>query len=71
MTPTARFIEDSKTLRTLDQFIAYLETTNEDEWCLGVVRTDGNKANCMFGHLVNWWHGKGFEGNIGEVWDMF
>lgn len=60
-----------KTLKNLDQFIEYCKSTNENEWCVGVVRTEGNKQNCCFGHLVNWWYGKDYEGSISEIWDTF
>ena len=55
----------------LTDFIAYLETTDESEWAVGVVREPGNIKNCMFGHLVNFYYGKDYEGNINGIWDMF
>ena len=36
-------------MKTLDEIIAYLETTVEESWCLDVVKK-GDK-NCLFGHL--------------------
>lgn len=58
-------------LSDLKPFIAYLENTGEDEWQVNVVRNKGNTRNCMFGHLVNWFYGKDWEGNISPAWDWF
>ena len=55
----------------LEKFIAYLETTNDADWSIGRVRTEGNKKNCMFGHLVNFYYGKDYEGDILPIWDFF
>lgn len=54
----------------LRPFIEYLQNTREDEWAVDVVRTKEG-ANCMFGHLVNWFYGKGYEGSISLAWDFF
>ena len=60
------------TLINLDNFITYLEDTDEDEWCTDVVRSKANESqNCIFGHLVNWYYGKGYEGEVSEVWFAF
>lgn len=37
----------------LRDFIPYLEQTADEDWCIDVVRTKDNKANCLFGHLSN------------------
>ena len=55
----------------LQSFIDYCEETRADEWCVDVVRTKGNKQNCLYGHLVNWYHGKGYEGDVTAIWDAF
>lgn len=58
-------------LSDLQPFIQYLIDTKEEEWAVGVVRTKGNKQNCLFGHLVNWAYGKEFEGDVSPIWDIF
>lgn len=55
----------------LDQFIQYLQETREDEWAIDVVRTEGGKKNCLFGHLVNWVYGPDYEGSVTRAWDCF
>lgn len=60
-----------KSLRTLDEFIAYCETTRPEDWLEGRVRSLDNSQNCCFGHLINWYYGKDYEGEIGIVWDYF
>lgn len=61
----------NRTLKTLDAFIEYLSATEEDSWALGIVRNIGNTQNCLFGHLVNWFHGKEFAGNVMPIMDAF
>lgn len=58
-------------LSNLQPFIQYCIDTREDEWQVDVVRDKGNTKNCMFGHLVNWFYGKDFKGNISPAWDAF
>lgn len=58
-------------LSDLRSFIAYLETTEDSEWVLNKVRTKGNTQNCIFGHLVNWFYGKDYQGSISLAWDVF
>lgn len=58
-------------LKTLDSFIEYLRHTDESEWRIGTVRNKENTQNCCFGHLVNWFYGKDYEGTISDVWDFF
>ena len=51
----------------INEFIKYCESTEENEWCVDVVRTRDGK-NCLFGHLF------AFAGNdyLGcQFWDMF
>lgn len=55
----------------LDQFIQYLQDTQEDQWAIDVVRTVGGKKNCLFGHLVNWVYGPEYEGSVTRAWDIF
>jgi hypothetical protein len=57
-------------LSDLNPFIQYLHATSEGEWAVDVVRTKDGK-NCLFGHLINWYYGKGYEGSISRVWDLF
>lgn len=54
----------------LPEFINYCSATSENEWTTDVVRTRDGK-NCLFGHLVDWYYGKGYDGNISPAWDMF
>ena len=67
--------EDWKTtvdrLSDLKPFIDYLEGTGDDEWTVDIVRTEGNKQNCVMGHLMNWYYGKEYKGVIAQAWDMF
>lgn len=58
-------------LAKLDSFIDYLRQTNDSEWQVGTVRNKDNTQNCCFGHLVNWYYGKDYEGTISDVWDFF
>jgi hypothetical protein len=60
-----------KTLKNLTQFISYLQNTTDEEWRVGTVRDSENKTNCCFGHLVNWYYGKEYTGQISEIWDLF
>lgn len=62
--------KEEKGLKTLDSFILYLEMTKPEEWAVDVVRTKDGK-NCMFGHLVDWYYGKEYDGNIMPIWDIF
>ena len=55
----------------LQSFIDYCESTKPEEWYLHKVRNKGNTKNCLYGHLVNWYYGKDFEGNISPIWDAF
>lgn len=61
----------SEKLTHLDQFIQYLQETREDQWAIDVVRTEGGKKNCLFGHLVNWVYGPDYEGSVSMAWDLF
>jgi hypothetical protein len=63
--------EAVQALTDLRPFIAYLEQTSADQWAVDVVRTVGNKQNCLFGHLVNWHYGSDYEGDISPIWDWF
>lgn len=58
-------------LSDLSPFINYLEQTKESEWLCDTVRNKGNTKNCVMGHLVNWFYGEGYEGNISSAWDWF
>ena len=62
--------KEYQSLANLNPFIKYLEDTKEEEWAVDVVRTK-NGANCMFGHLVNWFYGKDYKDNIMPIWDAF
>lgn len=63
--------EVAEKLSNLQPFIQYLQDTREDEWAIDVVRTKGNQQNCLFGHLVNWYYGKGYQGDVSLAWDLF
>lgn len=63
--------EAIKRLSDLRPFIEYLKKTDDCEWQLDKVRNTENTTNCVMGHLVNWYYGKDFEGNISPAWDMF
>lgn len=55
----------------LGSFIKYCEKTKPEEWYLHKVRNKGNTRNCLYGHLVNWYYGKDWDGNITPIWDAF
>ena len=56
-------------LTDMEPFIEYLKNTKDEDWQTDKVRS-GNK-NCVMGHLVDWYYGKGFQGVISPVWDIF
>lgn len=58
-------------LANLNPFIEYLQATTDDEWQLDTVRNTDNTRNCVMGHLVNWFYGKDYEGNIEPAWSLF
>lgn len=58
-----------KSLEDLTSLINYVTATTEEEWVVDVVRTE-NK-NCLYGHVVDWYHGKGYTGDITAIWDAF
>lgn len=58
-------------LADLPSFIQYCNETDESEWQIDTVRNVGNTKNCLFGHLVNWYYGKDYDGNVSPIWDMF
>lgn len=66
-----KFEELVKKISDLKAFISYLESTKDEEWCVDIVRSKGNKQNCVMGHLTNWVYGKEYEGNIVGAWDLF
>lgn len=66
----SKYEEAAKAIDDLSSFIQYCQNTEEDEWAVDVVRTKDGK-NCLFGHLVNWYYGKDYEGSISPIWDMF
>lgn len=55
----------------MQSFIDYLEQTEPNQWYLHKVRNKSNTKNCLYGHLVNWYYGKDYEGNVSPVWDAF
>lgn len=55
----------------IDSFIKYCKSTTPEEWCVDIVRSKGNKKNCLYGHLVNWYYGKEYDGDITPIWDAF
>lgn len=55
----------------LQSFIDYCEATTADQWYLHKVRNEDNTNNCLYGHLVNWYYGKDYVGNISPMWDAF
>lgn len=57
--------------KDLDQFISYLERTSPDQWYLHKVRNKANSKNCLYGHLINWYYGKEYQGNISPIWEAF
>lgn len=64
-------MKEYEALLTLDQFINYLEATSPNDWAVDVVRSKDSKKNCVFGHLVNWYYGKDYKGNVMPIWDVF
>lgn len=57
--------------QNMQSFIDYLEATTESQWYLHKVRNETNTKNCLYGHLVNWYYGKDYEGSISPIWDAF
>ncbi len=64
----------------LQQTIKHLESTGEEEWCVGVVRTKGGDQNCILGHVFNmggedekesnrWW--RWFEDHIASTFMIY
>lgn len=52
----------------IDDFIKYCQNTTDDQWCMEVVRTKDQKANCLFGHLFEF---AGDDKTGSFYWDMF
>lgn len=52
---------------SLEPFIAYLETTTDDEWQTDTVRDKDNSKNCVMGHLINWAYGKDYKDSVSDV----
>jgi len=63
------FTKKEEELLDLNNIISYLQNTTPEDWCVGRVRTKGNKQNCLLGHLHN--YGGGDEGHGGFICDMF
>jgi hypothetical protein len=55
-------------LKTLVHIIKFLEKTNENDWCIDVVRN--KNANCLFGHVMNFF-GVGGDDSIESEWRFF
>lgn len=55
----------------LKEFISYCEATDDNEWCIKIVRSKDNKKNCVFGHLFNFGSNKGGEKLANVYWDLF
>lgn len=55
----------------LQSFIDYCKKTKATDWYLHKVRNKTNTKNCLYGHLVNWYYGKDWTGNISPIWDAF
>lgn len=55
----------------LGEFISYCEATRPEDWYLHKVRNHSNTKNCLYGHLINWYYGKGYTGNVQPMWDAF
>jgi len=55
----------------LNSFIKYCEATKPSDWYLHKVRNNRNTKNCLYGHLVNWYYGKDWTGNVSPIWDAF
>lgn len=64
-------MSEEKALKDLSSFISYLENTKDSEWQTNRVRSKDNQKNCVMGHLVNWYYGKGYHENISPIWDTF
>lgn len=37
----------------LAKIISHLESTDEDDWCINIVRSKDQKKNCIMGHIFN------------------
>lgn len=55
---------------SLFDFIAYLENTTDDQWCVDVVK-NRNGGNCLFGHLWDWAGGDVNEERANQLWAWF
>jgi len=62
-------MQDAMTrLGSLDSVVAYMESTPEDSWRVGTVRSTDGATNCFFGHLFN----MGKDDKEGsDLWDAF
>lgn len=52
----------------LQDFIDYLERTEESQWCVDIVRSKDQEKNCLFGHLFNF---AGDDKTGSFYWDYF
>lgn len=59
-----------ESLINLNSFIAYLQQTKDEDWVVDIVRSKDGKS-CVMGHLVDWFYGKDYKGNILPIWDAF
>lgn len=57
--------------KDMPSLIDYLKATKPDEWYLHKVRNKTNTKNCLYGHVINWYYGKGYEGECSAIWDAF
>lgn len=55
----------------LPDFISYIINTDDADWQIDIVRDKNNERNCLFGHLVNWYFGREYQGDITTAWDAF
>lgn len=72
MTVVSEFSKAIERLSTdMQGFIDYCEGTKPQDWYLQRVRNKENTKNCLYGHLINWYYGKDYTGNISPIWDAF
>lgn len=69
--PSAFMVALTRLQNDLGSFIKYCEATKPSDWYLQKVRNKGNTKNCLYGHLVNWYYGKDYQGDVSPIWDAF
>ena len=64
-------LRDEEFYLKLQLFLEYLKATDEDEWCVDVVKSGDSKKNCLFGHLWDFCDGDADEVKGNSWWNWF